>query len=61
MMWKSFEIKRWLILGRYITRQELGIICGWHWDIEMRPVFRPEVDMWNRQATSRAGAGNIQA
>jgi hypothetical protein len=38
---------QWQVFRQYATCQEFGIVFGRQWDIELRPVFRQEVDIRN--------------
>jgi hypothetical protein len=35
------------VFRKYTTCQEFGITFGWQWGIQLRPVFRQEVNIWN--------------
>jgi hypothetical protein len=37
----------WKVFRQYATCQEFVIVFGMQWDVELRPVFRQEVDIWN--------------
>jgi hypothetical protein len=45
MMWKLSEIELWQVF-RQDTYQEFQILFRWR-DVELRPVFSQEVDIWN--------------
>jgi hypothetical protein len=45
-MWKLSEIELWQVFRQYTTCQEFGIIFRWQWEVELKTVFRPEVDIW---------------
>jgi hypothetical protein len=47
MMWKLSEIQLWQVFRQFARRQEYEIVFRRQWDVELRPVFMQEVDVWN--------------
>jgi hypothetical protein len=45
MTWKLSEIEMRQVSRQNATCQEFGIVFRWQWDVNLRPVFRQEVDI----------------
>jgi hypothetical protein len=47
MMYKLSEIEMSQAFRQYATYKEFVIVFRWQWDIELTPLFRQELDIWN--------------
>jgi hypothetical protein len=47
MIWKLSEMELWQVFRQYAKCQQFWIVSGCQWYVELRPVFRQVVDIWN--------------